>query len=302
MDVYSLDFAAFRVLQRVYAHNSFSRAAESLGIGQSSISYTVSRLRSAFDDPLFLRQGSGIVATARCSEIVARIIPMLEEYEVLVAPKVFNPALAQLEMTVSCNFYERITILPELARMLRVQAPGIRLNVIPSQVRGREQLKRGECDMLIGPIRLEEPGYYRRTLFSDSYVCIMDPSNPVAQSGLTGDVFRNVPQVVVNYGGSFRSGFLVEMDRQGGTPNTVIEVPSPANLPQILRNTDMIATVPRQTALHFGDDVAIVECPLHAAVKIELQWAPRTHESAAHVWLRQQIADAAARHLSGQSH
>lgn len=298
MDAYALDFAALRVLQRVYAHRSFSRAAESLGVGQSSISYTVARLRKTFDDPLFVRQGSVIVATTRCSEIMNGIKPMLESYEALVAPRIFEAATAELEVTISCNFYERITILPELVRLLRVDAPGIKLNIIPSQVRGREQLKRGECDLLIGPIRLEEAGYFRRSLFTDRYVCIMDPANPLAGTEVTDQIFDVTPQVVVNYGGAFRSGFLIEMERQGRRPSTVVEIPSPANLPSILRGTDMIATVPMQTALHFGSAVAIVPCPLKAEVKIDLQWAPRTHESAPHIWLRQQIAEAAARHLA----
>ncbi|WP_322865539.1 LysR family transcriptional regulator [Aquicoccus sp. G2-2] len=298
MDPFTLDFAALRVLKRVHAHGSFSRAADGLGVAQSGVSYTMARLREAFGDPLFVRQGGGIVPTKRCVEIVETAGRMVDEFEALAAPRVFDPAVAVLEIGISCNFYERVTLIPELVRVLRRQAPGIRLNIVPSQVLGREQLKRGESDMLIGPIRIEEPNYYRRTLLTDTYVCIMDPGNALARGGLDMEAYVAAPHLAVNYGGTFRSSFLEELERIGRQVSTVMQVPSPANLPDILRGTDMIATVPRRTAAGFGDAVAVVACPVVATIAIDLQWTPRTHVSAPHVWLRSEIAAAAARILA----
>jgi DNA-binding transcriptional LysR family regulator len=301
-DPFTLDFASLRCLRMVHAQSSFSRAADTLGVSQSSISYTIARLRDVFGDPLFVRQGGGIVATERCADIVAQTSLMVDTLEALAAPLDFDPGTAQLSIGVSCNFYERVTILPELIRVLRREAPGIRLNIIPSQVGGREQLMRGESELLIGAIPIEEARYYRRTLFTDDYVCIMDPENDLATNGIDLASFQSVPQVVVNYGGAFRSRFLVELERQGGQTNTVIEVPSPANIPDILTGTDMIATVPRQIAAVFGDQVASVECPVRAEISIDLHWTPRTHASAAHIWLRGQIAAASARVLANKRH
>lgn len=298
MDPFSLDFAALRTLRRVHVLGSFSRAAESLGVGQPSVSYTIGRMRKVFGDPLFVRQGGGIVATERCNEIVEEMGPMLDSFEALSAPRAFEPAAAEMTIAISCNYYERVTLLPRLLRVLRQEAPGMRLTIIPSQVRGREQLMRGESDLLIGPIRIEEAGYYRRTLMHEDYVCIMDPANPMAKPGLmTLETYVAAPQVVVNYGGSFRSAFLVELDRMGQRLNTVIEVPSPANLPDLLHGTDMIATVPRRIAHVFGARLAEAELPLKASLSIDLQWSARTHASAPHVWLRGQIAEAAAQLL-----
>lgn len=298
VDPFTLDFAALRCLRMVHDLGSFSRAAESLGIGQSGVSYTIGRLREAFGDPLFARQGGGIVATERCIEIVTKAGRMVDEFEALAAPRLFDPGSAELTVGISCNYYERVTILPELTRILRREAPGIRLNVIPSQVRGREQLKRGESDILIGPIRIEEAGYYRRSLFTDDYVCIMDPANRLYKTPLSLEDYVAMPQIVVNYGGNFRSQFLVELENLALSPNTVMEVPSPANLPDILAETDLIATVPRRTAKAFGDSIAVTDCPVAAEISIDLQWTPRTHVSAAHVWLRSRIAGAAGRIIS----
>lgn len=293
-DPFALDFAALRTLRLVFAHGSFSRAAETLGVTQSTISYTMSRLREVFSDPLFVRQGAGMVPTDRCNEIVAQAGELIDRFETLTAQRQFDPAEASVEIGISCNFYERVTILPHVTRILRREAPGIKLKVISSSAQGKQQLLRSESDLLIGPIRIEDSGYYRRSLLREEYTCVMDPSNPLAQTPLTIERFVKAPQVVVNYGGSFRSRFLVVMEAAGHVPNTVMEVPSPANLPDILVQTDMIATVPSRIAQMFGDAVVSVPCPFPGELSIDLYWTARTHVSAPHMWLRSKIAEAAS--------
>lgn len=293
-DPFALDFAALRTLRLVFAHGSFSRAAETLGVTQSTISYTMSRLREVFSDPLFVRQGAGMVPTDRCNEIVAQAGELIDRFETLTAQRQFDPAEASVEIGLSCNFYERVTILPHVTRILRREAPGIKLKVISSSAQGKQQLLRSESDLLIGPIRIEDSGYYRRSLLREEYTCVMDPSNPLAQTPLTIERFVKAPQVVVNYGGSFRSRFLVVMEAAGHVPNTVMEVPSPANLPDILVQTDMIATVPSRIAQMFGDAVVSVPCPFPGELSIDLYWTARTHVSAPHMWLRSKIAEAAS--------
>jgi DNA-binding transcriptional LysR family regulator len=293
-DPFALDFAALRTLRLVYAHASFSRAAETLGVTQSTISYTMTRLREVFSDPLFVRQGAGMVPTDRCREIVAQAGELIDRFETLTAQQKFDPADASVEIGLSCNYYERVTILPQVVRILRREAPGIKLKVISSSAQGKQQLLRSESDILIGPIRIEDSGYYRRSLLREEYTCIMDPSNPLAKEPLSIERFVTAPQVVVNYGGNFRSRFLVVMEAAGHALNTVMEVPSPANLPDLLAHTDMIATVPSRISRMFKDTVASVPCPFPAEFTIDLYWTARTHVSAPHMWLRSKIAEAAS--------
>lgn len=295
IDPLTTDFAAFRTLRLVYAHNSFSRAAESLGVTQSTVSYTMTRLREVFGDPLFVRQGGGIVATERCDEIVSQVSELMDRFQVLTSPRDFDPAVAETEIGISCNYYERVILIPQVVRELRQKAPGIKLKIIPSTVRGKEQLGRLDSDMLIGPIRIEDGGYYRRSLLQEEYVCIMDPGNPLARQPLDIDRFVAAPQVLISYGGSFRSRFLAMMEAEGQVPNTVIEVPSPANLPDLLLKTDMIATVPARIGRLFSDQLVSLPCPVPARISIDLYWTARTHISAPHAWLRSRIAAAASR-------
>ncbi|WP_425098689.1 LysR family transcriptional regulator [Tropicibacter sp. S64] len=292
-DLMTLDFSALRTLCLVHAHGSVSRSAEAMGVAQSTVSYTLTRLRGVFGDPLFVRQGQGIVPTPRCSDIVLQAGALLDRFEELAAPQAFDPRTAALDVRISCNYYERVTIIPEVMRVLRREAPGITVKIISSTVLGKRQLTRSESDILIGPIQIEDAGYYKRALFTEEYVCIMDPANPLARAPMSVETYVNAPQVIVNYGGNFRSRFLTVMESEGYAPNTVMEVPSPANLDAILLQTDMIATVPTRIADAFRETMITVPCPFPASIPIDMFWTARTHTSAPHQWLRATIAAAA---------
>lgn len=293
-DSLSIDFAALRTLRMVHALGSFSRAAESLGVNQSTVSYTIERLRRAFSDPLFVRQGGGVVPTERCNGIVSATARMLDEFVALSQPTAFEPAEARAEVTVSCNFFERISLVPGLMRTLRSRAPGLKVNVLSSTVQGKAQLDRGETDLVIGPVRIDDSSYYKRHLLRDHYVCVMAPDNPLSARGLDRDAYLASPHVTVTYGGSWRSRFLVEIEAAGAALNTRMEVPSPAALPETLAGTDLISTVPSRVARAFGAAVAVLDCPFPAPFDVDLYWTPRSHHSPMFRWLREQLVRVAA--------
>ena len=289
----NLDIAAMRTLRAVYANASFSRAAEKLGVAQPTVSYNIARLREVFQDPLFVRQGGQMVPTDRCTEIVEEIADLTDRLDALVAPRRFDPAVADTQVVISCNYYERIVLMPQLVRMLRRDAPGMRIQIIQSAVHGGEQLSRGESEILIGPIEVGTESHFRRTLLRENYTCVMDPENPLAQKPMTLQAYVGAPQIVVNYGGTFRSRFLVVLEAMGLSPNTVMEIPSPSDIPDLLRGTDLIATVPSRIARHFGAAVVSCPCPVDAGIDITMYWTTRTHRSAAHSWIRDRVAQVA---------
>ena len=59
-----LDGYTLRTFITVLEETSVSKAALRLGVSQSAVSHTLDRLRLAFDDALFGRDGRGIIPTA----------------------------------------------------------------------------------------------------------------------------------------------------------------------------------------------------------------------------------------------
>ena len=62
-----LDLNLLVALEALIEEGSVSKAAERLFITQSAMSKTLGRLRELFDDPLFIRRGSGMVPTPRAA-------------------------------------------------------------------------------------------------------------------------------------------------------------------------------------------------------------------------------------------
>jgi DNA-binding transcriptional LysR family regulator len=295
-DTLSIDFAALRMLRLVYNLQSFSKAAEVLEVNQSTVSHAIGRLRETFRDPLFVRQGGGIVPTQRCLEIVPRLGQMLEEFEALVTPSQFVPSQASGTVAISCNDYERRLILPPLVRELRKQAPHVTVDVKAAAARGLALLRQGEADLLIGPAQvlaqvLDGNGHlYHRALMDDHYVCVMDERHPLAGTTLTLDDYLQAPHAIVTYGSNWRSPYLLELERRSLTLNRVLSVPSLSDLPHVLPGSDLISTVPSRFSAVLGGPFHVAGCPVQAGFKVGLTWTHRTHHSAFHGWVRQLIA------------
>src|SRR5687768_13896007 len=59
-----LDLNLFRVFDVVFRERNLRRAAAILSVTRSAVSHALTRLRGQLGDPLFTRQGRGIVPTA----------------------------------------------------------------------------------------------------------------------------------------------------------------------------------------------------------------------------------------------
>lgn len=293
VDPHSLDFTTLSTLCLVHSKKSFSAAAEELGTNQSTVSYTIDRLRKAFDDPLFVRQGGKIVATPRCDELVVETRLILEQYSRMVRSEEFDPSTAKATLRISSNYYERVVLLPKLIREIRQRAPGIHLLMIPAQRIGAEQLKKGEADILLSPASISLNGVYSKQLLKDRYVCLMDQANPLAGGDFTEEMFREAQHAYVSYAEIWRSPYGVDMRRKGLDVNRALSIAGPENLAELLVGTDMIAAVPERVALMANDEMAIRECPFPAPFQISMYWTARTHRSKMYMWLRDLVVQVA---------
>ncbi len=293
MDPYKIDFFALRVLSMVFELKSFSAAADALGVNQSVVSYAVNRMRDVFDDPLFLRQGGGIVPTDRCIAEIGEVDAMLQRFETMITPQDLDPDKITKNFRVSCNYFERIWIMAPVIKELRKSAPKSQLTIMHSGTQGASHLVQGTADLLIGPMRPEEDGYYCRSLLKDSYVCVMDPSNPLASRRLTLERYIGAQHVAVAYGDGWTSDYLDQLPPESRNELTpVVTVPSPGDIQTIVQGSDLIATLPRKFAMTLLPDLTMAEFPLPSSLEIGLVWSARTHGSVTQKWFRDLVVSA----------
>ena len=293
VDPYKTDLSSLRIFRAVYEQRSFSKVAETMGVNQSVVSYAIDKLRQTFSDQLFLRQGGGIVPTDRCVSIAEASSNLLDEFETMIAPQKVDPVTLDRTFRISCNFIERVLIVPLVTKALRESAPGARLSVIQAGTSGVRQLSQGSADLLIGPIRPDSDRFYCRTLVHDTYACVMDPSNALASDQLSLDQYLTANHLEVTYGDEWTSDYRAQL---GSVSREILEakvaVPSPAEIGRIVSGTDLVATIPSLYAETLKPGLHVVDFPLPSALEIDLVWSQRTQNSATQKWFRDLVVDA----------
>ena len=296
VDVNDLSVRALRTFLLLYRTRSVSQSAELLGQDQSSVSYTLQKLRRTFSDALFVRVGKDFQPTERCVELVGAIERAVAHIDETLAEKQFVPATSRRRFTISSNYLERAIFLAPLIRWLRRHAPGVTLDILPSGGGGAgyRQLMAAECDLLLSPIPVPGEKIHHQLLARDVYRCFADAAVHGKREALTQSEWLASTHLVVTYGNQFEPAFLKTLDPNSTTISR-INCASTSDLPSMLKGTDLIATAPSLLAPVMGPGFMNVEFPFaRTSLEFFISWTHRTHADAAHRWLRERIIAIAA--------
>lgn len=288
-DLRGIDFAALDTLRLVYRRRSFTAAADELTIKQSSVSYTIDRLRKAFADPLFVRQGNAIAPTERCTDIVAAADRIIGEMELAALPAAFDPASVAASITISATYLSRATLLSPFIREVRQEAPGITIDLITGFTEAGQHLLSGRADFAMSPVTVDDSGLYGTFLFRDPYVCLMDPDNPLAQGVLTAERFAKAPHLVIHYGQTWQPPFHDVLRGQGLDLRIAVTTPNPEDVRHLIPGTDLVVAMPSHIARQFAANLYTCPCPVPSAAELSLYWPARLNTSPMHRWLRAKV-------------
>lgn len=288
-----IDLRSLQILIAVFDKMSFSAAAAQLDISQSTVSYAIDRLRRAFEDPLFVRQGNRITETEKCRDLTLQARDMVNRLLAIAEPQEFDPLVAEGSVTIACNHHERFLVLPAFIAALRTAAPMVTLNVLESAVNGKQQLKDNSADIVLGPVRILGEGYLRRRIFSDHYCCVMDAKNPLTTGELTLSRFCKAAHVAITHNGQWQALYFAALREREVKLSPQLTLPSHDSLDLMLTGTDLVATIPNRLAQGYGGRLVARPFPIHIAIDIDMYWTERTHKSGLHRWVRQLLIDVA---------
>lgn len=284
-----IDFAALETLITVYRRLSFSAAAVELDVKQSSVSYTIDRLRKAFSDPLFVRQGNTISPTERCQEIVEAAQHILGTIELAALPSDFEPGKVQASVTISATYWSRSVLLPQFVREVRREAPGISIELITGFTDASEHLLSGRADFALSPVRIEESGIYGAALFEDPYVCLMDPNNELARHELTPESFAAARHLIIHYGQRWHPLYHSVLKDLGLEMDVAVSTPDPEDVRFLIPGTDLVVAMPSKMARQFAARLHMSSCPVPSTAKVNLYWPARLNHSPLQHWLREKV-------------
>jgi DNA-binding transcriptional LysR family regulator len=292
-----LDLNLLVTFEALLAERNVSRAAARLGLSQPAVSTQLARLRDVFGDRLFVPAHRGVVATARALELQAPLRAALDEVRgVVMSGRPFDAARAELTVKVAASDYVQSAVLTPFAIALRGRAPGIRIAVLPIDGRAlSRQTEDGDVDLAIMTPSTAPEKLRHRHLLHETYVCIARRGHPRIAGRLDLKTFLALEHIMVSPRGA---GFWGPADDAlaalGHRRRVVLSVSSFLVVPQIVAASDLVALVPSRVANGGDGAVQILRSPMDVeGFSLALIWHERTHDHAAHRWMRDALAECA---------
>ena len=152
------DLSLLAVFDVVYRERNLTRAAQLLSLSQSAVSHALARLRERLDDPLFVRQGRGVIPTPRAEQLAPGVQAALARLDEALRPGGgFDPARDLRRLTVAMADEIEPMALPQLMRGLRAVAPQAQLaSVRVDRASLRADLVAGRIDLCVDVARPTE--------------------------------------------------------------------------------------------------------------------------------------------------
>jgi DNA-binding transcriptional LysR family regulator len=285
------------VLRALLRHGSVSKAADVLGRSPSAISTALSQLRTALEDPLFVRVGSRLQATAKAAALAGPLETICDQLEHFFASEEFQAEHSDRQFVVAGPDVLVYSIGAHLVRTLRRHAPGMSIHFVDLSDSLAEAMAAREIDFALLPdvaVTSLEPAPLKFLELASFEVdtALMDPTHPFAKQRTLSE------------------SDLSECKRLGFRPDqSLLKVPVPdwldsANftvvasqllpIPYLVEGTDLVATVTAsmaQDAMAVRKLIAVgLEQPY--VIRNGLAWSSVFDTDPAHAWFRNAVASA----------
>lgn len=291
MDIRSADLNLLVVFDAMARLRSVNRTAEEIGLSQPATSAALARLRSLFDDALFVRTGAQMEPTPRALELAPAVRRVVETIQgEILQPAGFEPATAERSFTLLTPDIGEVAFLPGVLRRLRQEAPHVKLQAVSKpRTAAAAALESGEADLAVGFFPdLQKAGYFQQALFKTSYACIACARHGGAGSRMTLKQYLAARHIVVRPDG--REHFLDRfLEEKGWQRKVMLELSHFMSLLALLPGSDLVATVPEDIATVVGRHIALQRIALPfkpPQIQVQQYWHRRMQDDPANRWLR----------------
>jgi DNA-binding transcriptional LysR family regulator len=286
-----LDLNLLVVFDAIYRSRNLTAAGRDLGLSQPAMSHALSRLRSTFRDPLFVRLPRGLAPTPLADEVAPALMEGLAVIRGSLERKTFDPAKSTRIFRIGMGDIAEAVHLPPLARAVGELAPGVQLQTIgiPGP-RLTEALAEGALDISTGDFEVGG-GCRVVQLYETEYACVVRTDHPTIGSKLTLAQFRNARHILVKPPGAAHHGEVIEraLGSRSMRARVAVQVSHFHGVYALVTTTDLIAIIPGRLAnvLKGFGGVRLLQPPVALPkIRVSLYWHERFHRDAGNAWLR----------------
>lgn len=279
------------VFETLMHERNVTRAAEKLFVGQPTISSALNRLRTMFNDPLFIRIGHRMEPTARAEELIRHLSPALDAMSMALSlSHDFEPTTSTQTFRIGLSDDVEFGLLPPMLRALRDEAPDVVFVVRHVDYwRIPELLASGEITVGISQTRELPANAKRKSLRQIRPRLLRADHSP---QPITLDEYCARPHVLVSHTGN-TSGYVDEwLGAIGRKRKVVLTVPQFSALPALLAGTDLLAGLPDYTAIPMAASGQLFEekLPFESPnLDLAMVWLAILDTDPAERWLRSRL-------------
>ncbi len=287
----SSDFGLLVQLDALLQESSVTGAARRIGLSTPAMSHALARIRERLDDPILVRSGRGMLPTPRALALKPRVREVVAEAgRVLQPEREFVPSELERTFVVHATDYVLTIIGATVDRILREEAPRVRLRFVPNTPEDATLLRDRGSDLAVGIYGELPQEMLRQQLLTDRFVAVVRRGHPVAKRRLTLDHFVRMAHVQVAPRGK-PGGYVDDMLAERGLSRTVARaVPYFAAALQLVAETDYVVTISERIAKRHESELRLksFEVPLELRpYALSLVWHPRLDGDAGHRFVRE---------------
>ncbi|MGH1428987.1 MAG: LysR family transcriptional regulator [Arenicella sp.] len=291
------DFSLLVVFDAIMTQGSITRAADSLAITQPAVSNALARMRVAWNDELFVKDGRNVSPTPYAVNLWKQISDPMQKLDRAVSPSGFDPATAQRSFYIAAADIGINAVWHSLRAIIEKEAPGIDIYAVPyTIVNCEELLNYAKVDLVLGSMAQASRKIDGEILFKSRSACVMRAGHPLAKKSLTIEEYCSADHLMVSLSGdtsSMQDDFLKSYNLQRRIAMTVNHFSSVGSL---LLNSDLIGIAPTLAVEKeiFNGDLIVVDIPIELyEPEIACYYHQRQMNDAGLIWLRQQISSIA---------
>ncbi len=290
----NVDLRLLQLFELIYRHRNLSRVADQLGLTQPAVSLALGKLRQHFGDPLFVRIGGEMMPTPAADQLSQLALNAIASLEATLAYRpTFDPERELRIFRIAMTDVGQIVVLPKLLNTVRTAAPFVNIDISTIDETTVNQLQHGSLDIAMGFLPDMEGRFIQRSIFEESFSCLVRQGHPRISGTLTVDAYHDEQHVIVKTSGTAHLIIENKLRQQGIIRKIGVQIPNFLGLATVIGSTDLVATLPSRAARILGEQSHARVLPLPVAMpgyQVRLHWHERMQKDPGHIWMRNLIA------------
>ncbi len=308
MSLEHIDLNLLVFLDVLLKERNVTRSASILGITQPAMSNGLRRLRETFNDPLLVRTSEGMMPTERALEIQPQIRHILAAIEQTVEPMTsFDALSSERVFRIMTSDYGESTLIPKVLERIAQEAPKVVLDILTPSDMSFQEVEQGQVDLVINRFDSMPQAFHQKTLWNDSFSCLLSVDNPVADD-FTLEAYLEANHVWVSKTGMGAGMGITPKDtnRLGWVDEALLKIGHKRHISVFTRHYQsaallaeqkgLIVTIPTRAAMaQRGNPRLVIKEPPFpiASFDLKMAWSPLLQLNRAHQWLRKIVSESA---------